>query len=147
MTHNLQIRNENYKETISNIFSKANFIAEPGIQLKDIGPGWCETELRLAAKHLQQDQFVHAGVQATMADHTAGAAAGTLLDKNEMVLTVEFKINLLRPATGKRLRCKAKVLKPGRRLTVVESEIYAVTPEEAKLVAKAMVTLAIPDHF
>jgi len=39
-------------------------------------------------------------VQATAADHTAGGAAGTLVRSNEMVLTAEFKINLLRPALG-----------------------------------------------
>jgi len=45
---------------------------------------------------------------------------------NEMVLTAEYKINLLRPALGDRLRCRATVLKAGKTLIVAESEVYAV---------------------
>ncbi len=94
-------------------------------------------------KHMQQDTFIHAGVQATMADHTAGASAGTLIKGSEIVLTVEFKINLLRPAVGESLRCIAKVLRAGKTLIVSESEVYALQNGEEKLCAKAMVTLAV----
>jgi uncharacterized protein (TIGR00369 family) len=114
-----------------------------GYQLKDVGAGWCETTLEIQPKHFQQDTFIHAGVQATMADHTAGAAAGSLVKENEIVLTVEFKINLLRPAIGESLRCVAKVLRAGKTLIVAESEVYAMKERDEKLCAKAMVTLAI----
>ena len=66
---------------------------------------------------------MHAGVQATMADHTAGGAAATMIEPDHIVLTVEFKINLLRAAKGERLTCHSQVLKPGSRLIVVESEV------------------------
>jgi acyl-coenzyme A thioesterase PaaI-like protein len=59
------------------------------------------------------------------------------------VLSAEFKINLLRAARGDRLHCIGTVLKPGRRLIVSESEIYDGDPQEARLVAKATVTLAV----
>lgn len=132
-----------YKNKVSEIFNKAAFISDLGIKLKDVGPGWCETTLEIQPKHLQQDTFIHAGVQATMADHTAGASAGSLVKENEIVLTVEFKINLLRPAIGKTLRCRAQVLRPGNNLIVSESEVFAVNTKKEKLVAKAMVTLAV----
>ena len=45
---------------------------------------------------MQQDGFVHAGVQAAVADHTSGDAAATLLAVGKIVLSIEFKINLLR---------------------------------------------------
>jgi uncharacterized protein (TIGR00369 family) len=77
-----------------------------------------------------------------MADHTAGGAAGTLVRSNERVLTAEFKIDLLRPALGDRLRCRSTVLKAGRTLIVAESEVHAVRDGKEKLVAKATVTLA-----
>ena len=93
--------------------------------------------------HLQQDGFVHAGAQATIADHTAGGAAGTLAGPGERVLTVEFQINLLRPAVGERLRCRAKLLKPGKTILVAESEVFAMRDGEEKMTAKATVTLAL----
>jgi uncharacterized protein (TIGR00369 family) len=94
-------------------------------------------------RHYQHHDFVHAGVQATIADHTAGAAATTLIRDTELVLSAEFKINLLNTARGEALRCRAEVLKAGRMLVVVESEVFAVSGEKERLVAKATVTLAV----
>ncbi|RME51406.1 MAG: PaaI family thioesterase [Caldilineae bacterium] len=131
-----------YPARLARLYREAPFVAELGLQLADAGPGWCETTLPLQRRHLQQDNFVHAGVQATMADHTAGSAAGTLMTDDEIVLTVEFKINLLRPAMGDLLRCRGQVLKEGRTLIVAESEVFAVRGETSTLVAKATVTLA-----
>ena len=59
------------------------------------------------------------------------------------VLTVEFKINFLRPAVADRLRCRSHVLRAGKSLVICESEMYAEKKSEEKLVAKAMVTLAV----
>lgn len=134
---------ESISDEVRRIFDQAPFIADLGVVLERIAPGECETSLRLERRHLQQDGFAHAGVQATLADHTAGAAAATLVGPNEFVLTVEFKINLLRPAHGERLRCHATVLKPGSRIDVVESEVWTEDDGDSKLVAKAMVTLAV----
>jgi uncharacterized protein (TIGR00369 family) len=138
--------NDDY-EYVREIFNKGQFIQDIGLTLKDMGHGWVETRIDILPKHSQQDNIVHAGVLATMADHSAGGAAGTLLKKGQLVLTVEFKINLLRPARGDYLRCRAEVLKPGRTLTIAESEVYAVTGDESKMVAKATVTLANLDEF
>ena len=74
--------------------------------------------LSLKKHHLQQDNFIHAGVLATIADHTAGMASLTLVPEGQIVLTVEFKINILRPAAGDSLKCKARVLKFGKTITV-----------------------------
>ena len=121
----------------------ANFLKTVGIEMIDFDKGSCRTCLEIKKKHLQQDGIVHAGVLATMADHTAGAAGCTLVSDDEIVLSVEFKINFLRPAIGEMLECKAKVLKPGRTIIVAESEIEALSGGKRKLVSKATVTLAV----
>jgi len=138
----MKTQNPHYREQVRAIFNMAPFIADPGLVHSDLGPGWCESVLEVAPRHLQQDGYVHAGVQAAMANHTAGGAAGTLVRSDEMVLTAEFKNNLPRPALGDRLRCRATVLKPGKTLIVAESGVYAVRGGKEKLVAKATVTLA-----
>ena len=138
----MEPQDPNYRQRLQTIFYTANFINDLGIKIKDFGPGWVETTLDILPKHLQQDTFIHAGVQATMADHTAGGAAATLMKASEVVLTVEFKINLLRPAVGQSLRCKAVVLRAGKTITVAESEVYAFDGKQEKLCAKATVTLA-----
>ena len=125
------------------ILDGAPFTRDLGLRLESLGEGTCTTVLDLEERHLQQDGFVHAGVQATIADHTAGTAGATLISDGRAVLSIEFKINLLRPARGERLVCRAKVLRPGRSVSVVESEVYAVEEGRERLVSKAMVTLAV----
>jgi uncharacterized protein (TIGR00369 family) len=130
------------REELERIFNAVPFVANLGIRLVTVAEGICETELDVEPRHLQQNGFIHAGVQATMADHTAGGAAATLIDPGHMVLTVEFKINLLRAAKGERLACRAKVLKPGSRIIVVESEVHCEHEGTSKLVSKTTASIA-----
>ena len=139
----MHIKNPHYREDIRRIFDTAGHVQALGIQLTDVGPGWCETHLDVRPQHLQQTNIVHAGVLATLADHTAGAAGSTLMAADEYALTIEFKINLLRAARTDRLWCRGQVLKPGRMITVAESEVFAASGAATKLVAKATVTLAV----
>lgn len=125
------------------LFEAAPFIRELGIEVESVEPGRVTTRLEVKSRHHQQNGVVHAGVLATMADHTAGGAATTMLADGQMCLTVEFKINLLRPAVGPELMCRSEVLRAGRSLVVVESEVFDRSAQgEQRLVAKAMVTLA-----
>jgi uncharacterized protein (TIGR00369 family) len=80
---------------------------------------------------------------AALAAHTAGAAAFTLVDAGQTVLSLEFKVNLLRPALCEQLLCRAEVLKAGKTVTVVEAEVYALVAGEKRLFSKTMVTLAV----
>ncbi len=139
----MQPQNPEYQQFVKAIFNEAAFVNELGLRLKDVGPGWCETELHVRPTHLQQNNLIHAGVQATMADHTGGAAAGSLVGINESVLTVEFKINLLRAAQGDQLFCRAEVIKPGHSFSVSQADVYALQGTERKHVARATITLAV----
>jgi uncharacterized protein (TIGR00369 family) len=79
------------------------------------------------------------------ADHTAGYAAYTTVSEAFRILTIEFKINFFKPAVGKHIVCRSKVVNNGKNIKVSESEIFSRIEDQEKLVAKAMVTLiAIP---
>ncbi len=121
------------------------FPAYCGFEVEKAAYGRFETRLKLRPEHHQQDGFAHAGVMATMADHTAGYAAFTTVPESFRILTIEFKINFFKPALGSILFCRAKVIKPGRTIIVAESELLTKADNEEKSVAKAMVTLmAVP---
>jgi uncharacterized protein (TIGR00369 family) len=128
---------------VREIFNRANFIRDLGIELVRVDDGMCETTLIPSQRHRQQHGLIHAGVLATMADHTAGGAAGSILGGKGDVLSIEFKINFLRPAVADRLRCHAQVLRGGKTIIVAESEIFAEKDGQEKLVSKATVTLAV----
>jgi uncharacterized protein (TIGR00369 family) len=107
-----------------------------------LAPGEFTTQIKLREHHIQQDGFVHAGVIATMADHTAGYAAYSLVPESHRILTIEYKINYLQPAKGELLECNARVLRPGKQILITEAEVYSVDGEVKTLVAKAMHTMA-----
>ncbi|ASJ83318.1 PaaI family thioesterase [Pseudomonas aeruginosa] len=144
-----------YRELVEQGFAAASFVGDLGIRPLDCGPGWVEAGLDILPRHAQQNGFIHAGVQATLADHAAGAAAATLADhaagaaaatlveEGQTVLTLEFKLNLLRPALCQRLLCRAEVLKAGRQVTVVEAEVFAERDGRRRLFSKATVTMAV----
>lgn len=137
------IQNPDFLIKAKEIFDKANFIVDMGVELVEVKEGYTKTQLLIKPKHLQQNGFVHAGVQASIADHTAGVAAITLVKPDETILSVEFKVNLLRPASGEYLICESEVLKQGKSLIIVESEVYSKDGEKEKLVSKATITLAV----
>ncbi len=128
---------------VRHIFDNAPFIRGMGVELTSIEDGWCETQLVPDRRHDQQHGLIHAGVMATMCDHTAGCAGCGAVGMDQDVLTVEFKVNFLRPAVADRLRCRSHVLRAGKTLVICESELYAQKNSEEKLVAKATVTLAV----
>ena len=117
------------------------FPAAIGFKVDQAAYGIFETRLKIRPDHIQQDGFVHAGVIATMADHTAGYAAYTTVSEAFRILTIEFKINFFKPAVGRHIICKSKVVNNGKTIKVSESELFSLTENQEKLVAKAMVTL------
>lgn len=79
----------------------------------------------------QQHGYFHGGVVTAIADTACGYAAYTTMPADSSVLTVEFKINLMNPAAGERLRAEAKVHKAGRTLVVVGATVMAIRGEKA----------------
>jgi uncharacterized protein (TIGR00369 family) len=98
-----------------------------GATLGDVSPGRVDIVLRPHPSISQQHGFIHAGAVSAIADTAAGYAALTLMPAGRGVLTMEFKINLLAPATGDRLVARAKVIKAGRTLTLAQTEVVAET--------------------
>jgi uncharacterized protein (TIGR00369 family) len=130
-------------------FLKKDFVqgfpAFCGFEVTHADHGVFETCLKIQKKHRQQDGFVHAGVIATMADHTAGYAAYTTVTRKSRILTIEFKINFFKPAKGPLLICRSKVINTGKKIKVVESEVFSPSDGAEKLVSKAMLTMtAVP---
>ncbi len=90
----------------------------------------------------QQHGYVHAGVVTTLADHTAGAAASTKVDSGQSVLTADFTVHLLRPASGELLRCRGEVVKAGKRLIVTQADVWDGDSHCARYVG----TMAVVDQ-
>ena len=90
-----------------------------------LGPGLCRIVAPIAEHARQQHGYAHAALAFGLGDSAAGYAALTLLDEAQEVVTAEMKINLLAPAAGDRLVAEGRVIRPGRRLIVVQSDVWA----------------------
>ncbi len=103
--------------------------------------GFFQSRVTIREHHRQQDAFIHAGVMAAMADHTAGYSAFTTVPEEFQILTIEFKINFLKPAHGEALVCRSRVIRGGKQIIIAESEVFDVRDGNETMSAKAMVTL------
>ncbi|MBT9457837.1 MAG: PaaI family thioesterase [Burkholderiaceae bacterium] len=130
-------------DTLRAFFHRAPFMVDLGVEPIAVQAGKVTTELILQARHLQHTGVVHAGVVASLADHTMGAAAQTCAAEGFWVLTAELKTSLLRGAQGERLVCEAVVLKAGRQVSFTEAEVYAISGDTRTMVAKASATMAL----
>ena len=112
-----------------------------GARLARVEPGRVEIELPFRDDLTQQHGFFHAGIVGTIADSAGGYAAYTLMPAGSSVLSVEYKINLLAPAEGERLRASGQVVRAGRTLTVCDLEVVVEQDGAGTLCARGMQTL------
>lgn len=118
-----------------------------GVEVVEVARGRVVLDLPVRPEVTQQNGFVHAGAVTTLADAAAGAAAQSLMPEDRNVLSVEFKVNLLSPGVGERLRATATVVRAGRTITVVSAEVESLAEEGTrKPVALMQATMIAVDH-
>ena len=134
-------KDPDFRERVEASFDRQKAMHTLGIRLMKLTAGAIDLEMPYADAYTQQHGFMHAGIMTTGLDSACGYAAFSLMDKEASVLTVEFKTNLLAPASGERFMFRGEVIKPGRTLTVCEGKAFAITGASEKLVATMTGTL------
>ncbi len=120
---------------VAKSFESQAFMKTIGAKLDSVDEGRVVISVELKPSMMQQHGFGHAGVTFSIGDSAAGYAALTKMEKNQEVLTSEMKIHLMSPADGRILKAVGSVLKAGRRLLVVQSNIYSGDDKNEKLIA------------
>lgn len=121
-----KIRNEDFAERVRSSFSRQGFMNSLGAKLVEVEPGATEIHVPFDKHLTQQHGFFHGGVIGTIADNAGGYASFTLMEATDSVLTVEFKLNIMAPADGEMLISRGRVLRPGRRVSVSQSDVFVV---------------------
>lgn len=116
-------------------FARQSFMAHLGATLARVEPGLVELGVARDARLLQQQGVLHAGVLTALLDSACGYAALTTMDVASDVVSVEFKVNLLAPASGQRFLARGTVLKAGRRIVVCRGDAFAMDGDQPRLVA------------
>ncbi len=136
-----QPRDPAYASKVRASFAQQTIMGLVGAKLVRVDPGEVEIELPYRPDLCQQHGFFHAGVQAMIADSAAGYAAFSLFPPDSAVLSTHFSIHLLAPAAGDRLRAVARVVKPGRTLTVVDCDVYVRNDGDERHCARMTATM------
>ncbi|MDP3338819.1 PaaI family thioesterase [Frigidibacter sp.] len=123
---------EGTKARVRASFAKQSLMETFGASLDALAPGSCTITAPIGANARQQHGVGHAGLTFALGDTAAGYAALTAMPEGAEVMTVEMKINLMAPAAGARLIATGRVVKAGRRLTVVTAEVEAETEAGAR---------------
>ncbi|MFL6468451.1 MAG: PaaI family thioesterase [Pyrinomonadaceae bacterium] len=131
----------NFETRVRESFESQSVMRLIGARLDLVEPGKVEIELNARTDLTQQNGYVHAGIVTTILDSACGYAAYTLMPVNSGVLSVEFKVNLLAPAKGERIRAFAEVKRSGRTLTVCNADAFAIDRDGETLCATMLATL------
>ncbi|TDA69050.1 PaaI family thioesterase [Sulfuricurvum sp. IAE1] len=118
---------------------KFPFLEHIGGKLIRYEQGSAEVELQTMPYHLQHLGFIHGGVISTLMDNTGWYAAVSNLPEGFTSVTMEIKINYLKPASGEHLRALGKVLRQGKKTSFVTIELH----DGENLVAFATGTYAV----
>jgi uncharacterized protein (TIGR00369 family) len=135
--------NPDFAERVRDSFARQAAMRLIGARLTQVEPGRSVIELAVRDDLTQQHGFVHGGVVGMIADSAGGYAAFTLMPADASVLTVEYKINMLAPAAGDLLIAIGEVLKPGRSVSIVRADVFAVQGDRRTRVAAMQQTLMV----
>ena len=137
------IRNEDYAARTRASFKRQQFMETLGVHISDLNAGFCEMQLPYAKELTQQHGYFHGGVIGTLADTAGGYAAFTLLKATDSILTIEYKLNIMAPTNGEQLIARGQVLRPGRRVTVAQTDLFSVKDGLETHCATSLATLMV----
>ena len=107
------------------------------VDSKQSGKSTCS--IAFTERLLNPNNVVHGVVIYSMADTGMGGALMSLLGDGQLCATIEIKIMYLKPAGHHDLVCNTEVIKQGRRVAILESEVLS----GGELIAKATGSFAV----
>jgi uncharacterized protein (TIGR00369 family) len=137
----LSPRDPDFAPRVRASFARQRAMATIGARIVRVEPGEVELELPFRDDLTQQHGFLHAGIVTTLVDSACGYAALSVMDNESAVLSVEYKVNVLAPAVGERMRAIGRVIKPGRTLVVCTGEVIAVAGDNETVVTMMQATM------
>jgi uncharacterized protein (TIGR00369 family) len=124
MAAEFKASNPDYAKVVRDSFARQGLMTTLGAHIVTIEPGFCVIEMPYAPGVSQQQGFFHGGAIGAIADTAAGYAAYSLMPAGSEILTVEYKLNLVRAAVPPTLRAEGRVLRAGKMLTVCRADVY-----------------------
>lgn len=122
---NFTPHNPEFASVVRASFERQGLMKMLGATLDRVEAGAVGISMPYRESLTQQHGFLHAAAITAIADSASGYAALSLMPVGSEVLTIEFKVNLLRPAAGTRFVAEGRVIKPGKTITVSRTDVFA----------------------
>ena len=116
---------------------KSPFYQLLGMRIVEVRENYARLSVKIDKKHVQFLETVHGGVVASLADSAAAWAVYGSSNLKGIPVTVEMKINFLKPVKSGKLIAEARNVHEGSRIFVTDVE---VKNDKGILVAKSLVT-------
>ncbi|MEY3912850.1 MAG: PaaI family thioesterase [Betaproteobacteria bacterium] len=110
-------------ERVHKSFVRQGMMQHLGARLLRVESGLVEVALPYSERVTQQQGGFHGGAMGALADIAAGYAALTVVEADQEVTTVEYKINFLAGFRDGELRATGRVVRRGRRIIVTTAEV------------------------
>ena len=121
---------------------KGGFRELVGIELSEAEEGRAVVSMRPGDRHLSTCGTVRGGAISPLVDVAMAEALNTTLDEEaERPVTVEMKVNYMAPGKPGVIVAAARVRKGGKRMTIVEAEVFQEEDEEVVALATGTYTV------
>lgn len=126
-----EAQNLAFHDVVQASFMRQGLLVDLGARLREVEPGRVRIALDFSDRLSQQHGQFHGAAVGAIADSAGGYAALTLMPAGSEVVTVEYKINFIRPARGDILVATGQVIRAGRTITVANIDVVPETNGEA----------------
>ena len=121
--------NAELHDRVHKSFVRQGMMQHLGARLVRVEPGLVEVALPYSDRVTQQQGGFHGGAMGALADIAAGYAALTVVEPDQEVTTVEYKINFLAGFRDGELRAVGRVVRRGRRIIVTTADVSHHAPD------------------
>ncbi len=131
----------NYKKAlIDKMKVNVPFWALLGMEVVDVKKGWAQVKLPYSKNLAQPDGVAHGGAIFSPADAAVAVAMLGMIDRDETLLTIEMKINYIKPIKEGDILAEARIVHRGGRTAIGDVDVMN---SEGDLIAKGLATYLI----
>lgn len=130
-------------ERLIELGESSSFYKLLNMRIEEVRDNYARLSIKIEKKHIQFLETVHGGVIASLADSAAAWAVYGSNNLEGIPVTVEMKINFLKPVKSGKLVAEARNIHGGSRIFVSDVE---VKNGEGDLIAKSLVTYYLLKH-
>ncbi len=120
------------------------FMRSLGISCEECRPGYAVARWKRDPRWLRPGGYLFGGGLMSLADAALYMAILGQIGLRAMAVTIELKMNFLRPAVGGDVLARAQVLKTGQRIAYGDVHLFMANDND-KLVAHATCSYALPN--